>query len=81
MLLIYKATLTLGIYYDPWRKFTMVMLRKPGKPNYELPKAHCPIVLLSTIAKVLTALVAEDISRLVECHQLLPKTHFGGCPG
>ena len=59
----------------------MVVLRKPGKPNYELPKAHRPIVLLSTIAKVLTALVAEDISRLVECHQLLPKIHFGGCPG
>ena len=42
---------------------------------------HRPIVLLSTVAKVLMALVAEDISSLVECHQLLPKTHFGGHPG
>ena len=30
---------------------------------------------------MLTALVAENISSLVECHQLLLKTHFGGCPG
>lgn len=30
------------------------------------------------MAKVLTALVADNISHLVEQHQLLPKTHFSG---
>jgi ribonuclease HI/exonuclease III len=78
---IYGSILKLGKYYDPWREFTTVILRKPGKPNYETPKAYRPIALLSTLAKVLTAIVAEDISRLVEKHQLLPKTHFGGRPG
>jgi hypothetical protein len=58
-----------------------VVLRKPGKPSYETPKAYRPVVLLSTLAKVLTAVVAEDISRLVEEHQLIPSTHFGGQPG
>ena len=81
LLHIYRAILKLGTYYDPWREFTTVVLRKPGKSNYELPKAHQPIALLSTVAKVLTGLVAEDVSRLVELHQLLPKTHFGGRPG
>jgi len=81
LLLIYKAIIRIGTYYDPWRESITVVLRKPGKANYELPKAHRPIVLLSTVAKVLTALITEDISRLVECHQLLPKTHFGGRPG
>ena len=33
------------------------------------------------MAKLLTAVVAEDLSRLVEKHQLLPNTHFGGRPG
>ena len=33
------------------------------------------------MAKVLTAIVAEDMSRLVEEHQLIPSTHFGGRPG
>ena len=33
------------------------------------------------MAKVLTALVADNISHLVEQHQLLPKTHFGRRPG
>jgi ribonuclease HI len=81
LLFIFRAILKLGIYYDPWREFTTVVLRKPGKPNYETPKAYRPIALLSTLAKVLTAIVAEDVTRLVERHQLLPKTHYGGRPG
>ena len=58
-----------------------MVLRKPDKPNYELPKAYRPIALISTMAKVLTAIVADNISKLVEQHNLLPKTHFGGRPG
>jgi ribonuclease HI/endonuclease/exonuclease/phosphatase family metal-dependent hydrolase len=78
---IYQAILDLGIYFDQWREFTTVVLRKPGKPNYEVPKAYRPIALLPTLAKILTSMVAENISKLVETHHLLPKTHFGGRPG
>ena len=81
LLHVFRTILRLGRYYDPWREFTSVVLRKPGKPSYDVPKAYRPVVLLSTLAKVLTAMVAEDISRLVEKHQLLPQTHFGGRPG
>jgi ribonuclease HI/endonuclease/exonuclease/phosphatase family metal-dependent hydrolase len=78
---IYQAILDLDVYYDPWKEFTTVVLRKPGKPSYVTPKAYRPIALLSNMAKVLTSIVAENISGLVETHQLLPKTHFGGRPG
>ena len=78
---IYQAILTLGTYYDPWREFTTIVLRKPDKPNYSLPKAYRPIALISTMAKVLTSIVAKDMSRLVEQHNLLPANHFGGRPG
>ena len=81
LLYIYRAILELEDYYTPWKEFTTVVLRKPDKPNYELPKAYRPIALISTLAKVLTTIVAENMSRLVETHQLLPKTHFGGRPG
>ena len=81
LLYIYQAILTLGEFYDPWREFTTIVIKKPDKPNYQIPKAYRPIALISTLAKVLTALVAENISHLVELHQLLPKTHFGGRPG
>ena len=79
--IIFRAIIELGTYYDPWREFTTVVLRKPGKPCYETPKAYRPIALISTMAKVLTSIVAENLSHIVELHQLLPKTHFGGRPG
>jgi hypothetical protein len=60
---------------------TTAVLKKPDKPNYELPKAWHLITLLCTIPKVLTALVVESISHLVEKNTLLPDTHFGGRPG
>ena len=81
ILQIYKAILTLEVYYDPWREFSTIVLRKPNKPNYEVPKAYRPIALISTMAKVLTALIADNVSQLVEQHRLLPNTHFGGRPG
>jgi hypothetical protein len=81
LLQIYRAILRLEELFDPWREFTTVVLRKPDKPNYEVPKAYRPIALISTMAKVLTAIVAENISQLVERYQLIPRTHFGGRPG
>jgi hypothetical protein len=60
---------------------TTIVLKKPDKPNYEVPKAYRPVALISTMAKILTAIVAENISQLVEQHHLLLKTHFGGRPG
>ncbi|KAF8154055.1 hypothetical protein B0H34DRAFT_626235, partial [Crassisporium funariophilum] len=57
LLHIYQAILALRIYPPVWREFTTVVLRKPGKPSYEVPKAYQPMALLSTMAKVLTAVV------------------------
>ena len=78
---IYKAITNLGIYYDPWKLSTTVVLRKPGKPRYDTPKAYRPIALLNTLCKVLTALMAELMTFYTEAHQLLPAHHFGGRPG
>ena len=78
---IYNAMLELDLQYEPWKHFTTVVLRKPGKPRYDLPKAYRPIALLNTMAKVATAIVADHISHLTEKHQLLPAHHFGGRPG
>ena len=78
---IYIAMLDKNLHYDPWKTFTTVILWKPGKPHYDVLKAYCPIVLLNTMWKVLTAIVTDQITFLTEKHQLLPKNHFGGHPG
>jgi hypothetical protein len=67
--------------YKPWKSFTTVVLHKPRKPRYDTPKAYQLIALLNTMWKVLTAVLADQITFLTETHQLLPKHHFGGRPG
>jgi len=78
---IYEAMLERGLLYEPWKVSTTIVLRKPGKPRYDVPKAYRPIALLNTMWKVLTAIVASHITHLTEKHQLLPPNHFGGRPG
>jgi hypothetical protein len=46
---IYKAMLERKLFYKPWKVSTTVVLRKPGKPRYNVPKAYRPIALLNTI--------------------------------
>ena len=77
---IYTAIMEKGWYYVPWKSFTTVVLRKPGKPRYDIPKAYRPIALLNTMGKVLTAIIAEQLTYYTERYELLPPLHFGGRP-
>jgi hypothetical protein len=54
------------------------MLRKLGKPKYDVPKAYRPIALLNTIWKVLMAIVADHLTFVTETHYLLLANHFRG---
>jgi hypothetical protein len=81
LLYIYEAMLERRLLYKLWKTSITVVLRKPGKPRYDIPKAYRPIALLNTMWKVLTAIIANHISFLTEEHQLLPVKHFGGRPG
>src|SRR6266481_5586537 len=81
LLRIFKATFTLGTYSNRWREWDTIVLRKPGKPCYDVPKAHRPIALMNTIGKLLSTVVAEDLVHMCEKHSLLPDNHFGGHPG
>jgi len=81
LLYLFRGVFTVRTYLPGWQVFTTAVLRKPGKPSYEVPKAYRPIALLCTIPKILTAIVAEDITYLVEKDTLLLDTHFGGQPG
>ncbi len=60
-----------------WRNAKIILLKKPGKSDYTLAKAWRPISLLSTLGKILEAVVAERLSYTVETFGLLPANHFG----
>ena len=81
LLCIFCATFALNTYSDNWKTWITIVLTKPGKAAYDVPKAYHPIALLNTIGKLLTAIVAEDITYMAEQYHLLPASHFGGRPG
>ena len=81
LMCIFKAVFQLGTYSEKWHSWDTIVLRKPGKPRYDMPKAYRPIALTNTMGKLLSAIVAQDISYMCKRYQLLPDTHFGGCPG
>ena len=74
---IYNACLDLEYCPKHFRHSKTVVLRKPGKDDYTLPKSYRPIALLSTLGKGLEKIIATRISYLVEKYELLPKEHTG----
>ena len=78
---IFTASVELGHHPRQWRSAKIVVLRKPGKPDYSVPGAYRPISLLNTLGKLLEAVMARRLSYLAEEHSLLPNSQFGGRPG
>lgn len=77
---IFRAIFELDTYPNSWRESITVVLRKPGKPSYEEPKAYRPIALLNTMGKLLSSLIADDLSHFCETREILPRHQFGGRP-
>jgi hypothetical protein len=60
-----------------WREAKIVVIQKPGKADYTIPKAYRPIYLLPTIAKGLEKLKARRLFKYPERNDLHPRTQFG----
>jgi ribonuclease HI len=78
---IFRAIIELHLYPEAWKVFLTVVLRKPGKPAYDIPKAYRPIALMITLAKLFSSLLASFLIHLCESNNLLPANQFGGRPG
>ncbi|THC88516.1 hypothetical protein EYZ11_012034 [Aspergillus tanneri] len=78
---IFTKSLELNHYPKQFKRAKIVVLRKPGKPDYAVPGAYRPISLLNTLGKLLEAVVAKRLSFFAESYGLLPNTQFGGRPG
>ncbi|EEA25303.1 reverse transcriptase, putative [Talaromyces marneffei ATCC 18224] len=74
---IFQTSLQDSELPSQWRNAKIIPLKKPAKDNYSLAKSWRPISLLSTLGKILEAVIAERISYAVETLGLLPTNHFG----
>ena len=59
----------------------MVALRKPGKPDYSLPKAWQPIVLLDMVGKIIEVVMARTIQQMAKECGMLPAQQMGAHQG
>jgi len=72
--------LCLNLGYHPWKTTTVVMINKPQKLDYTVPKAYRPIALLECTGKLLKKIVAKRINADIEQYNLLPMTQFRSRP-
>jgi hypothetical protein len=77
VLLLFRTSLWDGELPTQWRNAKIVPLKKDGKDDYTKAKSWRPISLLSTLGKILEAVIAERISHAAETFGLLPTNHFG----
>ena len=64
----------------PWKHTIIVILNKLNKPDYSVPKAYCPIVLMECIGKVLERIVVKKVNNDIEEYSLLSMSQFGSRP-
>ncbi|GAA6025605.1 hypothetical protein JCM10207_001483, partial [Rhodosporidiobolus poonsookiae] len=75
------ASLRLGHLPAPWRDAIGLVLRKPKKPDYTMPKAYRMISFERTLPKLLEKVVARRLGYLAEGSGMLAANHVGGRRG
>lgn len=59
-LALYSKCLDIGYFPDIWKEATVVVLRTPGKDDYQNPKAYRPIGLIPVLRKILEKCVVAS---------------------
>ncbi|RKL11218.1 hypothetical protein BFJ70_g16427 [Fusarium oxysporum] len=75
---LFRTSLRDGELPVQWRGAKIIPLKKLGKDNYKVAKSWRPISLLSTLGKILEAVIADRIAYAVDTFGLLLTNHFGG---
>jgi ribonuclease HI/endonuclease/exonuclease/phosphatase family metal-dependent hydrolase len=75
---IYGIFMSIGYQPKIWKQATGIILRKPGKPDYTMPKAYRVISLLNCMGKIMERTVAYRLLYLAETTSLLHKSQLGG---
>ena len=73
---IANACINLGYWPNHFKKLTTIIIPKPNKLSYNLPKSFRPIVLLNTLGKLIKKVIGEKIQFYIavirrECGQTL----------
>jgi hypothetical protein len=82
---LYTQLAIVGYHPLSWRHSLAVIIPKPNKPDYSLPKAYRPISLLNCLGKVLEKILATRLGYIANnyissspIHSLLHYSQIGG---
>ena len=75
---VYKILIRNGFHSECWREGTGVILKKPGKPDYSLPKAYRIITLLNCLGKIAEKIMTARLSHRSQVTDLLDKDQMKG---
>ena len=70
-----------GTWPTHFKESTSVIIPKPNKTDYTIPKAYRPIALLNTLGKLLTKILANRLQHDAAEHNILHRDQFGGIQG
>lgn len=74
---LFRACIALSHEPDSFKTAKTIILRKPDKDDYTKPNAWRPIALLSSLGKMLEAIVAHRLRDLNAEFHILPAKQFG----
>ena len=81
LVILFNMVCFTGTWPSHFKDSVSVIIPKPNKPDYSIPKAYRPIALLNTIGKLLTKILANWLQHDAAQYGLLHRDQFGGIQG
>ena len=81
LMALYNKVCFTGSWPTHFKESMSVIIPKPNKPDYTIPKAYRPIALLNTLGKLLTKILANRLQHDAAEHGILHRDQFGGVQG
>jgi len=75
---IINACFVTGFWPNSFKTSKTMIIPKPGKKDYNIPKVFCPIVLLNTLGKLFEKVIANRLQWEVARFKLLHPCQFRG---
>ena len=69
---LFWVTFSIGYYPKQWAQALTVVLKKPGKTDYEIPNTWRPISLSDGFAQLLNSCISNELVNRCEIHGILP---------
>jgi len=75
---IANTCIDLGYWPLHFKRSTMIVIPKPNKKSYNSPKAFRPIVLLSTVGKLIEKVIGERLQFNIASNKFIHPSQLGG---